>query len=235
MQISTYFDRRRATVVVSITFGFGNATRLQCFPLPRTHTLILTVANINGKRPRPVKSWTKTLWFLVPYSILLRKPSDLRKHYPQPFDHWIICWLIKNKLGRGIVTSEDTFSVSTNFSHCLGYYSRSGALSLHSFRPLARDYLPSQTYQIIGHLCSQWETGHHYYFLCISYYLNIITKNFLKVKFLLYIQRRLNHLLYIYYTKNFLKSQFVVPETGFEPVTSGLWSRCSRQLSYSGI
>lgn len=50
------FDRRRATVVVSITFDCGNATRLQCFPLPRTHTLILTVANINGKRPRPVKS-----------------------------------------------------------------------------------------------------------------------------------------------------------------------------------
>ena len=52
------FDRRRATVVVSITFGCGNATRLQCFPLPRTHTLNFTVAKRNGRRPRPVKSWT---------------------------------------------------------------------------------------------------------------------------------------------------------------------------------
>jgi hypothetical protein len=145
-QISTYFDRRRATVVVSITFGFGNATRLQCFPLLRTHTLIFTVANKNGKRPRPVKSWTKTLWFLVPCFILLRKPSDLRKHYPQPFGHWIICWLIKNKLGHVWVITEGAFSAPANFSHCLGYYLRSGALSVYSFRPLTRDYLPSQTY-----------------------------------------------------------------------------------------
>lgn len=139
------FDRRRAIVVVFITFDYKNATRLQCFPLPRTHTLIFTVANKNGKRPRPVKSWTKTLWFLVPCFILLHKPSPLRGHYPQPFGHWIIVRLIKNKLDRVWVTTEDTFSVSANFSHCLGYYLRSGALSIHSFRLLTRGYLPSQT------------------------------------------------------------------------------------------
>lgn len=142
------FDRRRATVVVSITFGCGNATRLQCFPLPRTHTLILTVANINGKRPRPVKSWTKTLWFLVPCFILLRKPSDLRKHYPQPFDHWIICRLIKNKLGRGNSHPKIPFQYQPILHIAWGTTLCSGALSVYSFRPLTRDYLPSQTYQI---------------------------------------------------------------------------------------
>ena len=132
--------------MVSITFGFGNATRLQCFPLLRTHTLILTVANTNGKRPRPVKPWTKTLWFLVACLILLLEPSLLRKHYPQPFDHWIVCRVIKNKLERGESHSKVPFQHQPIFHIAWGTTLCSGALSLHPFRPLTRDYLPSQTY-----------------------------------------------------------------------------------------
>jgi hypothetical protein len=82
------FDRRQTIVVVLTPFECKNATRLQYFPLLRTHISYIHHSRYKWKSPLLTKLELIFLRLTIPYSFFLREASLLRKPLVSDSSPW---------------------------------------------------------------------------------------------------------------------------------------------------